>query len=97
MLSQLHYIIVSVNFGTLASSLTFFVIPCARHLLLAPSPHGPFLGGRGPLKHLCNLEVGYGGDWAPNFGGVAPGFEPRTSCLRVRSATITLRDFCNLK
>ncbi len=25
------------------------------------------------------------------FGGVAPGFEPRTSCLRVRSVTITLQ------
>ncbi len=31
------------------------------------------------------------GVWAPNFGGAAPGFEPRTSCLRVRSVTITLR------
>ncbi len=44
--------------------------------------HHPF---QGPLTHLCDLEAGYGGVWAPNFGGVAPGFEPRTSCLRVRS------------
>ncbi len=32
----------------------------------------------GPLTHLCDLEAGYGGVWAPNFGGAAPGFEPRT-------------------
>ncbi len=50
--------------------------------------HHPF---QGPLTHLCDLEAGYGGVWAPNFGGAAPGFEPRTSCLRVRSVTITLR------
>ncbi len=50
--------------------------------------HHPF---QGPLTHLCDLEAGYGGVWAPNFGGVAPGFEPRTSCLRVRSVSITLR------
>ncbi len=50
--------------------------------------HHPF---QGPLKHLCNLEAGYGGVWAPNFGGAALGFEPQTSCLRVRSVTITLR------
>ncbi len=47
--------------------------------------HHPF---QGPLTHLCNLEAGYGGVWAPNFGGAAPGFEPRTSCLRVKSVTI---------
>ncbi len=50
--------------------------------------HHPF---QGPLTHLCDLEAGYGGVWAPNFGGAAPGFEPRTSCLRVRSVTITLQ------
>ncbi len=43
------------------------------------------------MTHLCNLEAGYGDVWASNFGGAAPGFEPRTSCLRVRSVTITLR------
>ncbi len=26
-----------------------------------------------------------GGVWASNFGGAAPGFEPPTSCMRVRS------------
>ncbi len=45
----------------------------------------------GPLTHLCDLEVGYAGVWAPNFGGAAPGFEPRTSFFRVRSLSITLR------
>ncbi len=44
-----------------------------------------------PLTYLCDLEAGYGGVWAPNFGGATPRFEPRTSCLRVRSVTITLR------
>ena len=34
-----------------------------------------------------------GGVWAPNFGEAAPGFEPQTSCLRVRSVTITLRGY----
>ncbi len=48
--------------------------------------HHPF---QGPLTHLCDLEAGYEGVWAPNFGGAAPGFEPRTSW--VRSVTITLR------
>ncbi len=37
------------------------------------------------LTHLCDLEAGYGGAWAPIFGGAAPGFEPRTYCMRVRS------------
>ncbi len=46
--------------------------------------------GRGPLTHLCDLEAGYWCVWAPNFGEAAPGFEPRTSCLRVRSVPITL-------
>ena len=55
----------------------FFVIPGAR-LSRSPSLSGP-------LTHLCSLEVGYGGVWAPNFGGAAPGFEPRTSCMLVRS------------
>ena len=50
--------------------------------------HHPY---QGPLTHLCDLEAGYGGVWAPNFGGAAPGFETRTSCWRVRSVTITLR------
>ncbi len=50
--------------------------------------HHPF---QGPLTHLCDLEAGYGGVWAPNFGGAAPGFEPWTSCLRVRNVTITLQ------
>ncbi len=49
--------------------------------------HHPF---QGPLTHLCDLEAGLG-RWAPNLGGAAPGFEPRTSCMRVRSVTITLR------
>ncbi len=38
--------------------------------------HHPF---QGPLTHLCDLEAGYGGVWAPNFGGAAQGFEPGTS------------------
>ena len=50
--------------------------------------HHPF---QGPLTHHCDLEAGYGGVWAPNFGGAALGFEPRTSCLRVSSVTITLQ------
>ena len=37
------------------------------------------------LTHLSGLEAGYGGVWAPNFGGSAPGVKPRTSCMRVRS------------
>ncbi len=65
------------------------VIPGARPLAYT-IPHGPFRG-EGSLTHLCNLEAGYGGVWAPNFGGAAPGIEPGTSCLRVRSVTITLR------
>ncbi len=69
------------------SRIFFFVIPSARHSACT-IPTWPLLG-RGPLKHLCNLEVGYWGVWAPNFSGAAPGFEPRISCLRVRSVTIT--------
>ncbi len=46
---------------------------------------------QGPLIHLCHLEDGYGGVWAPDFGGATLGFEPWTSCLRVRSVPITLR------
>ncbi len=49
--------------------------------------HHPF---QGPLTHLCDLEAGYGGVWAPNFGGAAPEFEPRTSCLRVRSVVVVV-------
>ncbi len=63
--------------------LLFFVISGAR--LSRTQSH------QGPLTHLCDLEAGYGGVWAPNFGGAAPGFETRTSCWRVRSVTITLR------
>ncbi len=69
----------------------FFVILGARHSACT-IPTWLLFGGRGPLKHLCNLEARYRCVWAPNFGGAAPGFEPRTSCLRVRSVTITLRE-----
>ncbi len=41
--------------------------------------HHPF---QGPLTYLWDLEAGYGGVWASNFGGAALGFKPRTSCLR---------------
>ncbi len=61
----------------------FLVIPGARPLAYT-IPHG-MGGGGGALMHLCDLEARYGGVWAPNFGGAAPGFEPRTSCMRVRS------------
>ncbi len=61
-------------------SFPFFVILGARPLANT-IPHGPFCGGGGPLMHLCDLEAGYGGVWAPNFGGAAPGFEPQTSCM----------------
>ena len=55
---------------------------CVHHLTW------PLSGGiPGPLTHLGDLEAGYGGVWAPNFGGAVPGFEPRTSCIRVRSHT----------
>ncbi len=43
------------------------------------------------MKALCDLEVGYGGVWAANFGGAALGFEPRNSCMRVRSLAIMLQ------
>ncbi len=49
-----------------------------------PSQMAP-LEGEGPLTHHCDLDAGYGGAWAPNFGWVAPEFEPRTSCTRVRN------------
>ncbi len=64
----------------------FFVIPGARHSACT-IPTWPLLGGRGPLEHLCNLEAGYegGGMVSKLFGWAAPGFKPRTSCLRVRS------------
>ncbi len=31
------------------------------------------------------------GEVGSKLGGAAPGFEPRTSCMRVRSVTIALR------
>ncbi len=42
--------------------------------------------GKEASTHLCNLEVGYGGRCLGSklFKGAAPGFEPRTSCMRVR-------------
>ncbi len=67
---------------------TFFFFLSSR--VLGFCVHHPF-PFQGPLRHLCDLEAGYEDVWAPNFGGAAPGFEPRTSCLRVRSVTITLR------
>ena len=39
------------------------------------------------VQQAC-LEAGYGGVWAPNFGGAAPGFEPGTSCMRVIAITL---------
>ncbi len=51
-----------------------------------PSHMAPF-EGEGPLTHRCDLEAGYGGVSNPNFGGAAPGFEPRTCCMRVRSCS----------
>ena len=38
----------------------------------------------GPLMHLCDLEAGYG-EMGSKVCGAAPGFEPGTSCMRVRS------------
>ncbi len=65
-----------------------FPLPFLSSRVLGFRVHHPF---QGPLTHLCDLEAGYGGVSAPNFGGAAPGFEPWTSCLRVRSVTIKLR------
>ncbi len=55
----------------------FGVFPRAQH---TPSHMAPLL-----TTHLCDLEAGYGVIWLPNFGGASPGFQPRTSCMRVRS------------
>ncbi len=63
---------------------TFFLSSRVLGLQRTPSHMAPF-GGKGLLTHLCDPEAGYGGVWAPNFGGAAPGFKPRTSCMRVRS------------
>ena len=60
--------------------LSFWVLSFQR---TTPSHMVPFKGR--PLTLLCDLEAGYGSVWTPIFGGAAPGFEPRTSCMRVRS------------
>ncbi len=45
---------------------------------------------QGSPCHSLTLGGVWGWIWAPNWpkvGGAAPGFEPRTSCMRVRSAS----------
>ncbi len=79
------------NFGTASSSASKIAYIYRSSYIARHFAYTIPFKFQGPLTHLCDLEAGYGGVWAPNFGGAAPGFKPRTSCLRVRSVTITLR------
>ncbi len=55
-----------------------------------PQSFGPNFAFFREALALLGLKAGYGDGWAPNWpkvGGTALGFEPRTSCMRVRSAS----------
>ncbi len=70
--------------------LLLFLSSWVLRILPAPSPHGPFRGGGGTHEASLRPGGGVGGVWAPNFWWGGTGISTRTSCLRVRSVTITL-------
>ncbi len=62
------------------------------------SPLAPTLPSSGKPLPLDFRRV-WGWIWAPNWpkvGGAAPGFEPRTSCMRVGSTSHYATGTCNL-
>ncbi len=65
-------------------AIDLFLLSRVLALQCTPSHMAPF-GGEGLLTYLCNLEAGYGGVWATNFSGAAPGFKPLTFGMRARS------------
>ncbi len=72
----------STNLHRWGMEIIFFVIQGAR-LSRTPSLSGTLATSLRP--------GGWVGEVGSKLGGVAPGFKPRTSCMRVRSETITLR------
>ena len=67
---------------------TFFV--ASRGALRNHSPSAPTSPSSGKPLPFFDLGGVLGWIWAPNWpkvGGAVPGFEPRTSCMRVRSAS----------
>ncbi len=64
------------NFGTASSSASKIAYIYRSSYIARHFAYTIPFKFQGPLTHLCDLEGGYGGVWAPNFGGAAPGFDP---------------------
>ncbi len=72
-------------------SFIYFLSSRVLGLRRTPSHMAPF-GGEGPLTHLCDLEAGYGGVWAPNFlVGRHRDLNPRPPACKSGVVAITLR------